>query len=195
MLSILLLLLLLLQSTLSFQVHRHHTYQRTRCERTFTALNVHHICHKTLNIQGCIDFYSLFNYTVSSTFRASSAQCAWLRCNNTSSSNPIIELIEIPKPFHNKVPKPPAPPLTETPLIPSYNHVAFLSPLPLGTYLPSLSSVSSSRFSKELKILQPPTQKQIDREIWEMAYVQGPDLTVVELLYKCATLPDGVGVE
>ncbi|GMH53998.1 hypothetical protein TrLO_g12783 [Triparma laevis f. longispina] len=184
--SFLLVVVLLFPSTLSFYS------PPPPLPSLATILNLHHVCHKTSSLSSTTSFYSLFNYTLSSSFRTSGAKCAWLK-NEGEEDSPVIELIEIPKEFGNNIEE--GGTLTERPLVTGLNHIAFLSPSPLSSYLPLLSSISETLFNKKIKILQEPIQKQINREIWEMCFIEGPDSVIVELMFRCGVLDEGIGIE
>jgi len=182
---------------------------------------IHHTALKTRNISLAIEFYSLLGFEPTAKFKVSGAKAAWLeqqetsstRSNNltTSSSNPRIELIEVPSYLLNE------PEGMKRRALNLFKHQEYLginhfaldvtnsirnsnltdvtddnNNLILSTWMKYLNKKSLKMFNKNIHIALEAEQFMVGNIIYERAIIYDADGSLVELLRKATKLPQQI---
>jgi len=143
------------------------------------------------NVTRSQDFFSLFGFQEEARFRAGPARAMWLRDSYELNSSSRLELIEVPSDMPTK--RADLSSLSNIAMT-GLNHVAFDVTAKaelaggLSQYLRQLNDASEQRFGKSVRLLVPPYQQIIDQEVVELAFVEDPDGTQIELFSFLETL-------
>jgi catechol 2,3-dioxygenase-like lactoylglutathione lyase family enzyme len=138
---------------------------------------LHHISIRTANIHTSIAFYECWGFEVSDRFTTGYTLACWME-----GMQGRIELIQIPEPK-------PAPDCFGDEHYVGYYHISFdltAIEMDLASWLKDLRDRLSATNVPELdglpQILLPPQQQSIGDRIYEVAFIQDPDLLPIELI-------------
>lgn len=133
---------------------------------------LHHVSIRTADIHRAIAFYEVLGFTVSDRFTTGYTLACWL-----TGQHGRLELIQIPEPQ-------PAPDAFGDEHYVGYYHLSF----DLSDHAPSLTdwlthiTPQFAAIGHELKLLLPPEQQMIGKNVYEVAFIEDCDRLPIELL-------------